>query len=34
MNRPTVLVGKPEWNKPLGRPGGRWEDKMELTETG
>jgi hypothetical protein len=22
-----LLVGKPEWNRPLGRPRHRWEDK-------
>jgi hypothetical protein len=29
-----VLVEKPERNRPLGRPGRRWEDnvKMDLTE--
>ena len=31
-----VLVGKPEGNKPLGRPRRRWEDniKMDLQEVG
>ena len=31
-----VLVGKPEGNSPLGRPGRRWEDniKMDLQEVG
>ena len=31
-----VLVGKPEGNRPLGRPGRRWEDniKMDLQEVG
>jgi len=31
-----VLVGKPEGNKPLGRPRHRWEDniKMDLQEKG
>ena len=31
-----VLVGKPEGNRPLGRPRRRWEDniKMELQEVG
>ena len=31
-----VLVGKPEGNRPLGRPRGRWEDniKMDLQEVG
>jgi hypothetical protein len=30
----TVLVGKPEGNRPLERPGGRWEDgiRMDLRE--
>jgi hypothetical protein len=32
----TVLVGKPEGKKPLGRPRSRWEDniKMDLREVG
>ena len=32
----SVLVGKPEGNKPLGRPRRRWEDniKMALQEVG
>jgi hypothetical protein len=25
-----VLVGKPEGNKPLGRPRSRWEDNIEV----
>jgi hypothetical protein len=31
-----VLVGKPEWKRPLGRPSRRWEDniKMDLQELG
>jgi hypothetical protein len=31
-----VLVGKREGKRPLGRPGGRWEDniKMDLKEIG
>jgi hypothetical protein len=31
-----VLVGKPEGKRPLGRPGGIWEDgiRMDLRETG
>ena len=31
-----VLVGKPEGNKPLGRPRHRWEDniKLDLQEAG
>jgi hypothetical protein len=31
-----VLVGKPEGQRPLGRPRHRWEDnfKMELQEVG
>jgi hypothetical protein len=32
----TVLVGKLEGKRPLGRPSGRWEDniKMDLQEVG
>ena len=31
----SVLVGKPEGKKPLGRPRHRWEDnKMDLQEVG
>jgi hypothetical protein len=32
----TVLVGKPEGNRPLGRPRRRWKDgiRMDLTEIG
>ena len=32
----TVLVGKPEGKRPLGRPRRRWEDniKMDLQEVG
>jgi len=32
----TVLVGKPEGRRPLGRPRHRWEDnsRMELREVG
>ena len=32
----TVLVGKPEGQRPLGRPSRRWEDniKMDLREAG
>jgi hypothetical protein len=31
-----ILVGKPEGNRPLGRPRRRWEDniKMDLQEVG
>ena len=31
-----VLVGKPEWKRPLGRPSHRWEvnNKMDLQEEG
>jgi hypothetical protein len=31
-----VLVGKPEGNRPLGRPRHRWDDgiRMDLRETG
>jgi len=32
----TVLIGKPEGNRPFGRPKRRWEDniKMDLQEVG
>jgi len=32
----SVLVGKPERKRPLGRPRGRWEDniRMEIQEVG
>jgi len=32
----TVLVGRPEGNRPLGRPRRKWEDniKMDLQEIG
>jgi hypothetical protein len=32
----TVLMGKPEGKRPLGRPRRRWEDgiRMDLRETG
>jgi hypothetical protein len=32
----NILVGKPEWRRPLGRPRRRWEDniKMDLREMG
>jgi hypothetical protein len=32
----TILVGKPEGRRPLGRPRHRWEDniKMDLREIG
>jgi hypothetical protein len=32
----SVLVGKPEGNRPIGRPGRRWEDniKNDLKEIG
>jgi hypothetical protein len=35
-NAYKILVGKPEWKRPLKRPGYRWEDniKMDLRETG
>ena len=35
-NAYRVLVGKPERNRPLGRPRRRWEDniKMDLREVG
>jgi hypothetical protein len=31
-----ILVGKPERERPLGRPGRRWEDniKMDIQEVG
>jgi hypothetical protein len=29
-----VLVGKPEGNRPLGRPRRRWDDKRDLHEVG
>ena len=35
-NADSVLVGKPERKRPLGRPRGRWEDniKIDLREVG
>jgi hypothetical protein len=35
-NTYTILVGKPERKRPLGRPRRRWEDtvNMDATETG
>jgi hypothetical protein len=35
-NAYKVLVGKPEGNRPLGRPSNRWEDniKMDLEDVG
>jgi hypothetical protein len=32
----NILVGRPEWRRPLGRPKRRWEDniKMNLREIG
>jgi hypothetical protein len=35
-NAYSILVGKPEGRKPLGRPRRRWENKiwMDLRETG
>jgi hypothetical protein len=32
----NILVGRPEWRRPLGRPKRRWEDniKMDLGEIG
>jgi hypothetical protein len=35
-NAYRVLVGKPEWKRPLERPRHRWEDgiKMDLGEVG
>jgi hypothetical protein len=34
MGAYTILVGRPEWRRPLGRPRHRWEDniKMDLKE--
>jgi len=31
-----ILLQKPEWKRPLGRPWNRWENniKMDLKETG
>jgi hypothetical protein len=29
-NEYNILVGKPEGNKPLGRPKCRWEDNIRL----
>jgi hypothetical protein len=35
INEYKLLVGKPEWKRPLGRPRGRWEDiRMDLRKTG
>ena len=36
LDQDRVLVGKPEGNRPLGRPKRRWEDniKMDLQEMG
>jgi hypothetical protein len=33
-NAYNILVGKPEWKRPLGRPRRRWEDniRMDLRE--
>jgi hypothetical protein len=25
-----ILVGKPEWKRPLGRPRHRWEDNIKM----
>jgi hypothetical protein len=35
-NSYSILVGKPEGNRPLGRPGRRWENniKLDLREIG
>jgi hypothetical protein len=35
-NMHRVFMGKPEGNRPVGRPGRRWEDgiRMDLRETG
>jgi hypothetical protein len=33
-NASCILVGKPEGMRPLGRPRRRWEDIMDLRETG
>jgi hypothetical protein len=29
-NSYKILVGKPEWKKPLGRPKRRWEDNIRI----
>jgi hypothetical protein len=29
-NAYNILVGKPEWNRPLGRPRHRWEDNIKV----
>jgi hypothetical protein len=36
MNAYRILVGKPEGNRPLGKPRRRWEDniRMDLREMG
>jgi hypothetical protein len=33
-NAYKIFVGRPEWNKPLGRPSRRWDDnnKIDLRE--
>jgi hypothetical protein len=35
-NAYNILVGKPEWKRPFGRPRHQWEDniKMDLREIG
>jgi hypothetical protein len=29
-NAYNTLVGKPDWNRPLGRPRSRWEDNIKM----
>jgi hypothetical protein len=29
-NAYKILIRKPEWKRPLGRPGHRWEDNITL----
>jgi hypothetical protein len=33
-NAYRILVGKPERNRPLGRPRNRWEDNMKMVPRG
>jgi hypothetical protein len=30
QNAYKILVGTPEWNRPLGKPRHRWEDNAEM----